>query len=62
MSAAQELFQLFIIYFDTHISTRRIQLALRAAVSVAASFNGKTRVADRSGMRKRFAEVFPNRQ
>jgi hypothetical protein len=49
MSSAQESFQLFIVLF---------QLALRAAVSVALSFDGLTTIADRSGMRKRLSKLF----
>jgi len=37
MSATQELFQIYYHFF---------QLALRAAVTIASSFDGKTRVAD----------------
>jgi hypothetical protein len=47
------LFQLFIVYFNWLVSAN-----LRAAVLFAASFNGKTRLADGFGMRKQIAKVF----
>jgi hypothetical protein len=49
MSAAQELFQLFLLVDPT----RRVE-----AILFAASFVDKTRVADRFGVCKRFAKVF----
>jgi hypothetical protein len=52
MSAVQELFQLFSL-FENYL----LQLALLAAVSVAASFDGKTRVADGNRMRKRLVKI-----
>jgi hypothetical protein len=53
MSAAQELFQTFYRF----ISTRCLELPA-AAVSIAASVDGKTRVADEFGMRKRLVKYF----
>ena len=51
MSAAQELFQLFIVYFNSRLNHRR------AAVRLLLCFNGKTRVADGIGIRKEIAKV-----